>query len=58
MWDQMVENFRPAEVLCKSLEPDRRTELDRAMEELFERDRQGDAIHHERLYLLVTGIGR
>ncbi len=58
MWQDMVENFGPAHVLAESLEPERRRELDSTMIELLERDRDGDAIRQERLYLLVLGRRR
>jgi SAM-dependent methyltransferase len=58
IWANMIEGFGPARVLSESLEPDRRAELDRTMTELLERDRDGDAIRQERLYLVVTGTRR
>jgi SAM-dependent methyltransferase len=58
MWAYMVENFGPAHLLSRSLDPDRRAELDRAMIDHLEQDRDGDGIRQSRLYLLVTGTRR
>ncbi len=55
MWELFRDNYGPTFTLWSSLDEERRTELDAAMVELFERSRVGDRIAQERLYIIALG---
>ena len=56
MWEVFRDNYGPSFTLWTSLDEAGRAELDRAMEEYFERYRTEDGISVERRYIVVTGV--
>jgi SAM-dependent methyltransferase len=58
MWELFKTSYGPSHVLWKSLDPDRRAELDESMTAVWEKHRDGDRISMERLYIVATGVRR
>ena len=58
VWQAYLDTYGPFRALSGSLEPERRTELARAMAEFFEQYRDGDGVHQPRAYYVVLGTRR
>ena len=56
MWEVFRDNYGPSFTLWNSLDEERRTELDSAMEAYYEQYRTDDGISVERKYIVVTGV--
>jgi SAM-dependent methyltransferase len=56
MWKIFRDNYGPSLTLWNSLDEDRRSELDTAMEAYFEGYRAAEGISVERRYIVVTGV--